>query len=459
MAQSVDGFVLGPLVHASTVAQLYRVAGVSGRQALPGPALIKIPRTQAGQGGEGILGFETETRVLSALGASCVPRVLAKGDLTTTPYLVLEFIEGRSLEELAGGRMLPPEEVARFGAAVADALHTIHAHEVIHLDLKPENVIVRPGGEAALIDFGMARHARYPDLLAEERRFASGSAPYISPEQVLGRRDDPRSDLFSLGVMLYEMATGALPFGEPRTLAGLRDRIWLEPLPPRHRAPAVPPWLQEVILRCLEIEPEARYQSAAHVAFDLRHPAQVPLTARAARTARGGLLAQAGRWWRARHERLGAARPPASHAPVIMVAVDTMHPDDVRHPALRQATARLLSASAEFRLICVSVIPADPVSAVGSEPGSHLEHLVRLRHWSEGLGVPDRRRSEHVIQALNPAGALLEFARNNNVDLIVLGAPGPGPQMLAWWRSVASGVTANAHCSVHVVRVPEAQDA
>jgi nucleotide-binding universal stress UspA family protein len=455
----LDGFILGELLHASSLARIYRVGGVQDREPLPYPALIKVPSTQAGHGGEGILGFETETCVLSGLSAPCVPRVLAKGDLAKAPYLVLEYIEGKSLEEMLGGRTLPAAEVASIGAAIADALYCIHAQGAIHFDLKPENVIIRPGGAAALIDFGMARHSRYPDLLAEEQRFASGSAPYISPEQVLGDRRDPRSDLYSLGVMLYEMATGELPFGIPRTLAGLHDRIWLEPVPPRMRSPGVPPWLQEIILRCLEPQPQRRYQTAAHVAFDLRHPEQVPMTARAEKRTRAGLLAQAGRWWRARHQRLGVGSVESrTEAPIVMVAVDTMHLEDARHPALKQATARLLAASAEFRLICVSVIPADPVAAVGKETGLHLEHLVRLRHWSEGLGVPQDRLSLHVIQALNPAGVLLEFARNNNVEIIVIGAPGPAQEVLGWWRSVASSVTANAHCSVHVVRVPEGQD-
>jgi nucleotide-binding universal stress UspA family protein len=145
--------------------------------------------------------------------------------------------------------------------------------------------------------------------------------------------------------------------------------------------------------------------------------------------------------------------------PVIMVAVDTTHPEDERQPALQRATAQALRLSPEFRLICVSVIRggpgADTTSDAGSASGIYLDHLVRLRHWVEPLRLPARRLSLHVIEAANPEKALLEFARRNHVDLIVVGAPNPARQAMAWWRSVASGVTANAHCSVHVVRVPE----
>ncbi|HET7197967.1 MAG TPA: bifunctional serine/threonine-protein kinase/universal stress protein, partial [Burkholderiales bacterium] len=333
----------------------------------------------------------------------------------------------------------------------------LHGQGAAHLDLKPDNVILRESGEAVLVDFGMAHHARVPDLLAEERRFAAGSAPYVSPEQVRGIRNDARSDLFALGVVLYEMATGELPFGSPQTLAGLRDRLWLDPAPPRARVPALPRWYQEIVLRCLEPSPEARYQSAAHVAFDLRHPEQVPLTSRAQKSARAGVVQQAWRWWHARPLRLQPSRagsPP--HAPVIMVAVDTMHPDDPRHPAIRQATARFIASSADFRLVCVSVVRGEPLAAAPDKRGIHLEHLIRLQHWVGPLQVAAGRLSLHVIESLHPSAALLDFARGNNVDLIVIGAPGAHQQTLGWWRSVASGVSANAPCSVHVVRLPEA---
>jgi len=455
-AEELDGFVLDERVHSGRMGRVYRVTPGASRGAIDFPLLMKVPRTERGAGAEGLLAFETELSILPLLSGPHVPRFVAAGELTKTPYLVVEWIEGGSLQALLDRERLAVETVARLGAAIADALHSLHGQGVIHLDLKPDNVIVRHNGAVALIDFGMAHHERVPDLLAEEKRFAAGSAPYVSPEQVLGQRSDPRSDLFALGVMLYEMATGELPFGSPRTLAGLADRLWVDVVPPRERAPDLPPWLQEIVLRCLEPTAERRYQSAAHIAFDLRHPDQVPLTRRAAKAQQASLARQIGRWWRARHRRM--AEPPRAlrspDAPVIMVAVDTMHPDDTRHPAIRQAVARIVSHSDDFRLICVSVVRGEPIGPA-DERGIHLEHLIRLRHWVEPLGVAAGRLSLHVVEALNPARSLLDFARDNLVDLIVIGAPGPSQQALAWWRSVASSVTASAHCSVHVVRIPE----
>jgi eukaryotic-like serine/threonine-protein kinase len=234
------------------------------------------------------------------------------------------------------------------------------------------------------------------------------------------------------------------------------------PAPPRALNAEVAPWLQEIILRCLEPEAARRYQSAAHVAFDLRHPEQVALSERAERTEGIGFFAQVNRWWRARSALDTLGSTPRStvvaDAPVILVAVDTEHPDDERHPSLQWTTRQIVSLNEEFRLMCVSVISAAPLgggSGVETASGKHLEHKTRLRQWVEPLKLPRSRVSLHVIESGNSADTLLELARANHVDLIVLGAPGPSQRALAWWRSVASSVTANAPCSVHVVRVPE----
>ena len=130
-----------------------------------------------------------------------------------------------------------------------------------------------------------------------------------------------------------------------------------------------------------------------------------------------------------------------------MVAVDTEHPHDERHAPLQRATGQMLSLSQEYRLICVSVVSAPPLG--GSDPaesttGKHLEHKARLRQWVEPLKLPPGRISLHVVESANAADTLLELERSNPVDLIVLGAPGPSQRALAWWRSVASSVTANA---------------
>lgn len=454
----VDGFRIVELLHEGGTAWLYRVMPADGSD--PGfPLVMKVPRVGAGQPAESILGYETESMIQPVLRGSSVPRFVASGDLASLPHLTMEWVHGKSLAVRAADAPLPVDTVARLGAAIADALHSLHQQNVIHHDIKPDNVIVREDGSAVLLDFGFAHHAHFPDLLAEEKRFAAGSAPYLSPEQLTGSREDPRSDLFALGAVLYQLATSRLPFGVPDSAGAMKNRLWALPVPPRGRNPQVTPWLQEIILRCLEPEAERRYQAASNVAFDLRHPDQVMLTERAERRERPGFGTQFGLWWRSRHERQALARKPQvliSHSPVIMVAVDTSHPDDERHPALQWAVRQMASLNLEFRMVCVSAVPTpsgnEANDAERTVSGQQLVHKVRLRNWIEPLGLPLHRLSLHVLESDDPAATLLDFARSNNVDLIVLGAPSPGDAALAWWRSVASSVTANAHCSVHVVR-------
>jgi serine/threonine protein kinase len=184
--------------------------------------IMKVPRLGRNQPAEGLISFETEANIVPALSGPHVPRFVAAGDLETTPYLVTEWIEGESLDAVLKRGLLRADQIQGIGGALADALHSLHRQDAIHLDVKPDNVILKPDGVAVLIDFGLAHHARYPDLLAHEKRFAAGSAPYVSPEQMLGTRSDPRSGIFALGVALYEMRPGA-PFGIPRTMAGMRD--------------------------------------------------------------------------------------------------------------------------------------------------------------------------------------------------------------------------------------------
>jgi nucleotide-binding universal stress UspA family protein len=457
----VDGFTIGDCIHAGGNGFIYRASAPPDRD--PGFAIVlKVPAIGRAQPTLSIVSFEMEQMILPTLSGPHVPRFVATGDLSATPYLAMEWIDGKSLAAIVGHAPLPADEVARVGAALADAVHSVHAQEVVHLDLKPENFLLRPDGRAVLLDFGFAHHAHYPDLLAEEKHFAAGSAPYVSPEQLQGDRTDARSDIFALGVLLYELATGEQPFGDPKTFGGMRDRLWREPVPPRAIHAEVPPWLQEVILRALHANAQKRYQSAAHLAFDLRHPDQVALSYRAERTAGAGFVKQLGRWWRARGHRGETHKPRlrvVQAAPVIMVAVDTEHPDDPRHPSLQWTTRQIISLNPEFRLMCVSVIRAAPLGEGAEDTdtasGKHLEHKVRLRQWIEPLRLPASRLSLHVVESANPGETLLDLAQANHVNLIVLGAPGSDQKKLAWWRSVASNVTANARCSVHVVRVPE----
>jgi eukaryotic-like serine/threonine-protein kinase len=451
----LGGFRVEERLHAGGMGVIYRVSGPEAGF----PLLMKVPRLGHGEPGEAVVTYEVERTLLAALRGPHVPRFVAAGDVASQPYLVMERVEGRSLAEWADRAPLPPDEVARLGGAVATAVHALHQQEAIHLDLKPSNVLFRPSGEAVLIDLGLAAHAHYPDLLAEELRRPAGSPPYLSPEQVLGVRSDPRSDLFALGVILYELATGRLPFGAPITAAGLRKRLFRDPVPPRALQAGVPPWLQEIVLRCLEPDARARYASAAQVAFDLAHPDQVALTERAERLRRRAGLRAFLRWVRAAGLEPAPPSRPSAHlstAPIILAAVATSHGNEAQFEALREVSARLLAQRGETRLACVTVVrPAPELGASKLEESAtrqRIKHLVLLRHWAEPLHLPPGRISFHVLEAADPAAALVDYARLNHVDHVVIGAPPPDVPFQRLLGTIPTKVALRAPCTVSVVR-------
>lgn len=454
----LDGFVIGPRVHSGAMADLYTVHYDGGR-ADPGfPMVMKVPRTGGGEGAENLVGYEVEQQMLQVLDGPHVPRFVAAGDLARQPFLVMESIEGRTLqavldEAASSGHRPAVEEIVRLGRALAVAVHALHRQHAVHLDLKPANVILRPDGRCVLLDFGLSWHAHYPDLLAEQMRPAIGSPAWMAPEQVVGMRGDPRSDLFATGVILYELATGELPFGAPQTQGGLRQRLWMAPAPPRALRPDLPPWLQEVILHCLEPLAADRPVSAAHLAFDLGHPEQVKVGTRGLRTRRAPFAVQLRRWLRAAGMHYQPSPPPAERldeAPIVMVAVPHRDASDAALYALRQAVKRSLGIRPGARLACVTVV--GPPGAQEDETALHRAHAERLRQWARGLQLDGHQASFHVLQSGDVAGALLAYAGANHVSLVVLGAATHGLALQRIIPTVPARVAAEAPCSVLLVK-------
>ncbi|HKF42672.1 MAG TPA: bifunctional serine/threonine-protein kinase/universal stress protein [Thermoanaerobaculia bacterium] len=454
----IDGFLLEERVHEGSMATIWRVS----RPDFPVPLAMKMPLTRDFDDPTAIVGFEVETMILPTLSGVHVPRFIAAGDLSVEPYIVMEFVAGPSLRARLADAPLNHEELASIGAKVASALHDLHSQHVIHLDLKPSNVMFRPTGEAVLIDFGLSRHDRLPDLLAEEFRVPMGTGPYISPEQVRHRRNDPRSDLFSLGVVLYFLATGERPFGNPTSIRGLRKRLYRDPVPPRARTPTVPPWIQEIILRCLEVDPRNRYESAAQLAFQLQHPEQVKLSWRADKMSADSFLTVARRRFRAVGEEPPeegqSASDQLSRAPIILIALDLAQASPALTDALRLAARRVLHTESGARLACVTVMKQSRIGMdvnVDEEGRSlHLRRLVELKDWARPLGVPPERITYHVLEAPDAGDEIIEFARANHVDQIVIGSRGSST-LRRYLGSVSSQVVAESDCTVIVVKAPE----
>lgn len=459
IGSEIDGFMILEKIHEGGMAVIYRVT----KAGIDLPMIMKIPKLGFGSHPACYVGFDVEQMIMEKLSGPHVPAFIAKGDMAEQPYLVMEYVEGPSLHDYLDRGSISVVHIVEWGRALADALHDLHRQNVVHLDIKPANVLFRPDGSAVVIDFGLARHAHLPDLIEEAFHKPLGTSAYISPEQVLNYRCDPRSDIFALGVILYQLATGRLPFGEPTSISGFRRRLYIDPVPPRAIRADLPPWLQEIILHCLEVRTEHRYASAAQVAFDLVHQEQVALSARAQRLKRAGLGTVLQRWYQSWRMAAKPCAEPAQHlssAPHILVALDIQNADEKLLQAMRELARRAVAADAHCRVTCCTVeapsilTEEDPLHELANS--LHTQRLIEMRHWAQDLSLSSEIIRFQVLDGSDTAEALLDFARTHHVDQIIIGARGSSA-MRRILGSVSSKIAAGALCNVTVVRVPQAQ--
>ncbi len=272
----LDHYEIERVVARSGMASIFRAVDVRDGKVVA----IKVPHPEMESDPIFYERFQREGKIGGELDHPGIMKVYNDPERSDV-YMVMEWCEGKLLREILTTQgKLPPGRAVEIMLQLCNALEYMHTKGVVHRDLKPENIMVDTGDRVKIIDFGIAHTAGGRRLTFAKLSDTMGTPDYISPEQVSGKRGDARSDIYALGVMLYEMLTGKVPFTGANQLLIMNDRLLNNPPPPRHVNPEITPEMQEIIYRAMERDPRRRYASAREFAHDLTHPEEVGVAER-----------------------------------------------------------------------------------------------------------------------------------------------------------------------------------
>jgi serine/threonine-protein kinase len=262
-----DGrYVIQDLLGSGGMADVYRALDTRTQR------LVVLKLAQRATAGDLALfnRYRREIEIGVRLDHPGIQRVLSD---PAAPYIVLEYVEGETLRTYLHSKgQLPVDEVLRIGVQLTEVLEYVHSAGVVHRDLKPENIMIQPDSSVRLMDFGIALRLASRRLTFNHLTNAIGTPDYMAPEQVRGERGGVRTDVYALGVLLFELLTGRVPYPADDALEAMRRKVDTEPPLVRRLRPDVPEPLQAIVYRALRRRPEERYASMAELQHDLKHP-------------------------------------------------------------------------------------------------------------------------------------------------------------------------------------------
>ena len=361
--------------------------------------------------------LQNEQRIGQHLSHPNIVRYIQRDQ--TRQYTIMEFVPGRDLKGLMISRgAMTIEDAWPVIRQTAQALAYLHHRGIRHLDVKPENIMLTPDGEAKLLDFGLAWSEGLPDLLAEDFLEPFGTPYYIAPEQLNGIRNDLRSDIYSLAVVLYELLTGNLPYQRSLKLSKTRRRLRMPPIPPRYFVSEIPRAIQEILLKALERRPQDRYQTVEALQRDLDDPDRVPLTAKRQHTRKPSAWST---YWRAVDFPMdGSARSLSAGTPRPAMILGAVMDHDVSNTVLETVRRRAMLTASQVTLLTVTEPSYDDEltrygrAVAGEKLRDRLDRYVhRLRRYN--LDPVIRIRSGDVVSEI------VATAKRCDAVLVVLG--------------------------------------
>ena len=281
VGQLLDGrYQITDLISRSGMASIYKATDIKDNRTVA----LKVPFMQFESDPGFYSRFKREQDIGVALNHPYILRVDADEGNRSRPYLVMEYLEGQTLGHLMRSiRPMPVNDALKIAGRISEALHYMHDHDVVHRDLKPENIMILNDGSIRIMDFGIAKYEGQRRLTFGGFTPAMGTPDYMAPEQVRGKRGDRRTDIYSLGAILYEMVTGSVPFEGANPFIIMNARLTGDPVALRPKNPEISPQIEEIILHAMARNPQDRYQTALEMKNDLDHPDQVQVTGRAQR--------------------------------------------------------------------------------------------------------------------------------------------------------------------------------
>ncbi len=388
------------------------------------PVALKVLPAEVAANPERLRRFTQEAQAASAISHPNVAHIYEIGEAGGVHFIAMEYVEGEQLRARIHGRALKAGEILEFASQVVDALDAAHAKGVTHRDIKPANVMITPRGQVKVLDFGLAKVARAAPAATEATLTRAptdpgvilGTVQYMSPEQALGHEVDPRTDIFSAGVLLYEMATGRLPFAGANPSETIGRILHEQPEPIGRFHYGLPAELERIIRKCLEKDRERRYQSARELLIDLRHLLRASDSGAAAATAVpvrrsrrlvwlagvvAALVVASAGWW------LAARRGPAIDSlAVLPLANATADPNtEYLSDGITESLIQSLSELPQLRVKSLGSVlrykgkPAEP-QTVGRELGVRAVVTGRLQRRGDSLSVSielvDARDNNHL---------------------------------------------------------------
>ncbi len=474
---SVDGLTVEKKIGEGAMADLYLVRDAQG-----GQRVIKVPRQSFKVDPVSLVAFENEMRLaphLQDFPYAYMPQIRGQA---SDQYLVMDYIQGVDLwSHLKEHGALPEAEVIVLGLKITRAVAELHRRRIVHLDLKLSNVMRTPEGDVRLIDFGLANHFDLPDLIYESFRDPKGTPAYIAPEQFIGVRDEPRSDLFSVGVMLFELATGKLPYPDGSSVLAVINRIKRKPVSPRHYRPELSRHFERIVEKCLHADPDARFADMDILYDALANWQPAPLDAGNTETASAAVtglaegisalpgavaayfsglfdrtdhFGQITRW--AEKRRLGRAASPHR----ILAAVDLSAGEALNIEILRQAQKL---ASLQPSLITVMSVLAVEIGMASGDKEAEIvnEQMVKTRKQITALLHKAGRAATpvgvNVITGTDPVGAITQCVEDYGIDLVVIGCLPKNPFANFIHGKTGYKILTSVKRSVFVVHAPEAK--